>query len=132
MNKLEPIAELIKNILENHFNIQAKYSFDYENYSCICKSKTLKVGTSGFYKLKSEDSLFPRMHDGEKQDNRLRQRAFRDFLKDIVPVNLGYNPTIRINYKVANGKIKNFTDYDLKCIEEYLLKNDLLEKIKIK
>jgi len=28
MNKLEPIAKLIKNMLEQKFNIEAKYSFE--------------------------------------------------------------------------------------------------------
>ena len=28
MNKLEPIAELIKNRFEDKFNIEAKYSFE--------------------------------------------------------------------------------------------------------
>lgn len=62
----------------------------------------------------------------------MRQRAFRDFLKDIVVVNLGYNPTVRINYKVTNGKIKGFIDEDLKNIEEYIKKNGMLDKIVIK
>lgn len=64
--------------------------------------------TSGFYKLRSQDYLFPPMYESEKQDNRLRQRAFRDFLKDIVPVKLGYNPTVRISSKVTNNRIKDF------------------------
>jgi len=116
--------------LENSYK-SFDYSFDYQCYLDICKSKGLKVGTSGFYKLRSEDLLFPKMHTGEKQDNRLRQRAFRDFLKDIVPVKLGYNPTIRINYKVANGRIKGFTTDDLQCVEDYITKNNILEKITI-
>jgi hypothetical protein len=117
--------------LENSYK-SFDYSFDYQYYIDICKSKILKVGTSGFYKLRSEDLLFPKMYPGEKQDNRLRQRAFRDFLKDIVPVKLGYNPTIRINYKVTNGKIKGFTNDDLKSVENYLIKNNILGNIKIK
>lgn len=108
-----------------------EYSFNYIDYLEICKSRTLKLGTSGFYKLKSKDHLFPKMYDGEKQDNRLIQRAFRDFLKDIVPVNLGYNPTVRINYKVTNGNIKNFTNNDLKNVEVYLMKNNILKKMTI-
>ncbi len=116
--------------LENSYK-NFEYCLDYESYLNFCKSKKVRRGISGYDKIKSEDLLFPKMYDGEKQDNRQRQRAFRDFLKDTVPFYLGYNPTIRISYEVTNRKIRNFTTDDLKCIEQYLLKNSILNKIKI-
>jgi hypothetical protein len=108
-----------------------KYSFDYDEYINICEKRVLEPGTSGFHKLRTLDYLFPPIYEGEKQDNRLRQRAFRDFLKDIVPVKLGYNPTVRISNKVTNGKIKDFTSSDLDAVRAYLYDIDILEKIKM-
>ena len=71
------------------------------------------------------------MLKGEKQDNRIRQRAFRDYLKDIVPVKLGYNPTVRISYQVTNNRIKGFTEEDLENIKKYLYENDIFKRIQI-
>lgn len=116
--------------LENSYR-SFKYSFDYKEYLEICKKRILTPGRSGFYKLGGQDNLFPPMYISEKQDNRLRQRAFRDFLKDIVPVKLGYNPTVRIYSKVTNGRIKEFTSSDLEAVSVYLYGNDILEKIEI-
>lgn len=114
--------------LENSYE-NFKFSFNKEDYLEICTSRIINPGTSGFHKLKSKDCLFPAMYECEKQDNRLRQRAFRDFLKDIVPIYLGYNPTMRINYKVTNGKIKGFDEDDLNCVKNYILKGNYLENI---
>lgn len=108
-----------------------RYSFNYNHYFEICKSRVLEPGTSGFCKLRTQDNLFPQMFSGEKQDNRLRQRAFRDFLKDIVPVKLGFNPTVRISNKVTNGNIKDFTSEDLSKVRLYMIENNLLEKITV-
>lgn len=67
------------------------------------------------------------MLKGEKQDNRIRQRAFRDYLKDIVPVKLGYNPTVRISYQVTNNKIKEFTKEDLENIGRWNDENSFFQ-----
>ena len=106
-------------------------SFDYNHYLDLSESKIHNPGKSGFEKLKGKDSLFPEMLNGENQDNRIRQRAFRDFLKDIVPVRLGYNPTVRISYKVTNNKTKDFNQTDLDSIVKYFNDIDILSKIKL-
>lgn len=80
MNKLEPIAALKKEMLEAHFNIEVKYSFEQK------KEWLLNVPDKKLYN-KPLYELFPEMYESAKQDNRLRQRAFRGFLKDIVPLN---------------------------------------------
>lgn len=90
-----------------------------------------KPGKSGFQKLRSYDPLFPELSKGEGQDNRIRQRAFRDFLKDIIPIAKGFNPTLRIPYQVVNGKISNFNTGDLELIRQYIYDNELLNNIKV-
>ena len=105
-------------------------SIDLDLYKTIT-NKDKKPGNSGFHKLASHDPLFPEMYEGEKQDNRIRQRAFRDFLKDIIPNAIGINPTIRLPYHITNRKIKSFNDSDLKAIREYLIKKELIKKIKL-
>ena len=107
-----------------------RFSFDYNFYYELSSECVAKPGKSGFHRLRSTDILFPEMLKGNKQDNRIRQRAFRDYLKDIVPIKLGYNPTIRISYKVTNNKNKDFTKEDLENIKEYLYENDVFGKIK--
>lgn len=107
------------------------YSFDLELYKSTAKLKSVKPGTSGFQKLKSFDPLFPEILDGNKQDNRLRQRAFRDYLKDITPVIKRFNQTIRISFKTTNENIKAFSDNDLKCVRDYIISNKFLDKIKL-
>lgn len=116
--------------LENSYK-DFLYSFNYNQYLETCRSRILLPQTSGFFKLRGKDDLFPEMYDSEKQDNRLRQRAFRDFLKDIVPFKLGYNPTVRISSRVTNNKIKDFTSSDLEEIKAYLYDIYMLEKIRI-
>jgi len=116
--------------LEN-FASYNNYSFDLEHYLMLAKSKVVNPGNSGFQKVKRYDPLFPPMLDSDKQDNRLRQRAFRDFLKDITPSLKGFNWTIRISYKIANGKIDKFTEQDLNEIKAYILKNEYLDKLNL-
>lgn len=106
------------------------YLFNYNDYLETCNNRNLMPQTSGFYKLRSKDYLFPPMYESEKQDNWLRQRAFRDFLKDIVPVKLGYNPTVRIGSKVTNNRIKDFTSSYLEVVKSYLYDIDIFRKIK--
>lgn len=107
-------------------------SFDYKSYYELSSKLIVNPGKSGFHKLKSKDILFPELFEGEKQDNRIRQRAFRDYLKDIVPVKLGYNPTVRLSYRVTNNKIKDFTKEDLENIRIHLFKNNIFKNIKLK
>jgi len=92
--------------------------FSVQSYKSLC-NKVIKPGESGFTKLKSVDNLFPPMYQGSKQDNRVRQRAFRDFLKDYLPIINDCKPTIRIPYTLI-GKINNFTSDDLTKIRTYL------------
>ena len=80
----------------------------------------MKPGKSGFQKLKSNDILFPNFYDSELQDNRIRQRAFRDFLKDFLPIINKSNLIIRIPYHVTNKVIKNFSEVEISLIEGYL------------
>lgn len=105
------------------------FSFDYNSYYDLSSKSIVNPGKSGFHKLKSKDILFPEVLKGDKQDNRIRQRAFRDYLKDIVPVKLGYNPTVRISYKVTNNKTKEFTNKDLEDVKAYLYNIALFNKI---
>ena len=72
------------------------------------------------------------MFRGEKQDNRIRQRAFRDYLKDIIPVKLGYNPTVRISYQITQNRINGFTEEDLVNIKRYLYDNGIFQKVLLK
>ena len=116
--------------LENSYK-DFLYSFNYNQYLETCRSRILLPQTSGFFKLRGKDDLFPEMYKSEKQDNRLRQRAFRDFIKDIVPFKLGYNPTIRISSGVTNNKIKDFTSSDLEEVKAYLYDIDMFEKIRM-
>lgn len=118
-----------RNLTLNHYN-QFPIAFeinDYKSFNNVIK----KPGTSGFQKLKSTDPLFPELYKGEKQDNRIRQRAFRDFLKDIYPIAKDCNPTLRIPFQIVNSKIKGFNDSDIELIRKYLLQRRLFEKITV-
>jgi len=105
-------------------NVKINFSLNY--YGELNSNAIIKPGKSGFTKLKSKDPLFPEMLKGEKQDNRIRQRAFRDFLKDILTIENGYNPTLRIPYHVTNNRIADFDNKDLKKVKEYIYKNELI------
>ncbi len=100
--------------------------FPIQLYKELNNGIEIKPGKSGFTKLKSYDPLFPPMLTGEKQDNRIRQRAFRDFLKDILPIENGYNPTLRIPYHVTNKNINDFTEAEIKNVEKYIIENELI------
>ena len=97
-----------------------------EDNQSLNDSLMIKPGKSGFTKLKSNDPLFPATLEGDKQDNRVRQRAFRDFLKDLLPIVNGFNPTLRIPYHIRNKNIKDFTESDLISLHEYILENKLV------
>lgn len=116
--------------LENGYH-NLNVAFDLNLYRELSAKRKVKPANSGFEKLSTEDLLFPPMLDGEKQDNRVRQRAFRDYIKDIVPIKLGYNPTLRISYKVTNNHINDFTEDDINKVKYYLYTNEVFNKIKL-
>lgn len=125
---------------KQHFNQFRKLSldhyqgintgFDVNYYRNLC-NRIQNPGASGFTKLKSSDDLFPELLVGGNQDNRVRQRAFRDLLKDFTPISHGFNPTIRIPYHVTNKKIKDFDTTDLEDVKIYLIGNGILDRINI-
>jgi hypothetical protein len=132
----EPFNFAIEFDEKQHFNQFRKMTLDFYNqikikfplnlYKQLNDNIKINPGNSGFTKLKSIDILFPEILVGEKQDNRVRQRAFRDFMKDLLPVEYGYSPTLRIPYHVTDKNISNFTNIELINIEKYLIDNDLI------
>lgn len=132
----EPFNFAIEFDEKQHFNQFRKITLDFYDkidikypigvYKELNNQIEIKPGNSGFTKLKSNDPLFPEMLEGEKQDNRIRQRAFRDFLKDILPIENGFNPTLRIPYQVTNKSITDFTESELKNVENYIKNNELI------
>ena len=119
---------------EQHFNQFRARTLDFygdfdcginlEEYKQYCNVE-LKPGKSGFQKLSKADPLFPPMSKGDKQDNRIRQRAFKDFLKDIVPMAKDYCPTVRIPFHIVSKKT-GFTKEDCMLIVAYIDKYDLI------
>ena len=111
----------------------AHTSFDWDQYVALAGATTLPAGTTPFQRLKSYDPLFPPFLDGEAQDNRMRQRAFRDFLKDITPMVMPkVNPTIRIHYRVTHGRIKDFSTEDLQAVEAYVMRCGILDGMRLR
>lgn len=108
------------------FYDKIKIKFPIKTYKELNKEIKIKPGKSGFTKLQSNDPLFPEMLEGEKQDNRIRQRAFRDFLKDLLPNENGFKPTLRIPYQVTNNSIDDFTETELQNVEKYIIENELI------
>jgi hypothetical protein len=104
--------------------IKTGYPLDY--YRKLTEKATVKAGKSGFTRLKHADLLFPEMLEGEKQDNRIRQRAFRDYLKDLLPNDNACKPTLRIPYTLTSNKIKDFSSEDLDRVKAYILDNKLI------
>jgi hypothetical protein len=110
----------------------AKCLANYDHYLALAEATFIPPGKSPFQRLKSFDPLFPPVLDGDAQDNRMRQRAFRDFLKDITPkVMPNMNPTIRISYRVTNGRIRDFTAEDLKAVQTYLVRGGGIEQMRL-
>lgn len=132
----EPFNFAIEFDEKQHFNQFRKTTLDYYDkidikypirfYKELNNGIEIKPGKSGFTRLKSNDPLFPEILEGEKQDNRIRQRAFRDFLKDLLPVENGFNPTLRIPYQVTNKKINDFTETEIRNVEKYINENELI------
>tara|TARA_R100000935_G_scaffold55169_1_gene84867 strand:- start:9 stop:971 length:963 start_codon:yes stop_codon:yes gene_type:complete len=125
----EPYNLAIEFDEKQHFNIFRKKTlayyedlemgFNLNDYQKL-NERIIKSGKSGFTKLKSNDPLFPEMNEGDNQDNRIRQRAFRDYLKDISPLAQGFKPTVRIPYSITNGSIKDFSKEELMSIKRYI------------
>lgn len=132
----EPFNFAIEFDEKQHFNQYRRITLDYYDkietkfpvkfYKKLNEDVEIKPGKSGFTRLKSYDPLFPEMLEAEKQDNRIRQRAFRDFLKDLLPIENGFNPTLRIPYHVTDMSITDFSEAELKNIEKYIKDYDLI------
>ena len=115
-----------------HFPQYRDYSFDFDHYLELCLATPGTPNTTTFHRLKSFDPLFPPLLAGEAQDNRIRQRAFRDFLKDITPEIAGdrrHNPTMRISYQLTRGRRGWFEDEDLRLVEDHIHTMGFLDKI---
>lgn len=112
-------------LLTLDFYQDIKHKFPISIYQKFCKEKIVKPGSSGFQKLKSNDPLFPELFSGPKQDNRIRQRAFRDYLKDILPLHHKFGATLRIPFQIV-GKIKDFNHDDMKVIANYIANQKLI------
>ena len=97
--------------------------FEFGQYARLSK-KLVKPGSdrSGFNFLKTPDPLFPPIPRSKLQDNRHRQRAFRDFLKDVIAKEKGIKPTVRIPAEVIMNKRNNLNERDVKKIKDYLQK----------
>jgi hypothetical protein len=132
----EPFNFAIEFDEKQHFNQFRKITLDYYDkidikfpisfYKKLNNGIEIKPGKSGFTKLKSNDPLFPEMLEGERQDNRTKQRAFRDFLKDLLPIENGFNPTLRIPYQVTNKSVKDFTETEILNVGKYINENKLI------
>lgn len=113
-----------------HFPNYRDYSFAYDHYLALCHATPGAPDTTTFTRLKSFDPLFPPLLTGAAQDNRTRQRAFRDFLKDITAsITPNANPTIRINYQLTRGRRGWFESEDLRLVEDHILEMGFLDKI---
>lgn len=70
------------------------------------------------------------MLSGDRQDNRIRQRAFRDFLKDVVPLTRSdVNPTRRVGAYVLGWKRTGFSSADCQAVCEHLSEVGALDLI---
>ncbi len=121
-----------RHITLNHCYIYNDLLSNYPDYLSWNENVTKKPGKSGFQKLKGFDPLFPPLLKGDKQDNRIRQRAFRDFLKDIIPrCIIHLNPTVRVSYHVTDKVVRDFTGDDLEKIGEHLDRICLWDRINL-
>ena len=115
---------------KQHFNEFREISLDYykdvevnyplQLYRKLNDKAQIKPGKTTLTKIGGHDPIFPELLSGEAQDNRIRQRAFRDYLKDLLPLANDMNPTLRIPYQVMNKKIKNFESDDFNSLRIYL------------
>jgi len=130
----EPFQMIVEFDEDQHFNqfrgmtLKSDFYNDYPGFKigeyARLSSNLIKPGSkkSGFNYLKNPDPLFPENQGSEMQDNRHRQRAFRDFLKDVTAKERGIKPTIRIPAEIILNKRNSLNDKDISKIKEYLLK----------
>ena len=79
-----------------HYMTDVPVAFDKQRFLCASRDKSRLEG-GGF--AKPRPPLFP------GRDGRHRQRAFRDALADILPIDHCYAPTLRIAYFEVEGWI---------------------------
>jgi len=116
-------------LIEKSFGVTV--NMDWQNYLSHCRERYILPGISGFQKIKTADPLFPEIYPGQKQNNRPRQRAFRDLMKDLLPLENTMNPTLRISYRETAEVIKDFTEKELYAIEQSLLNREFPASLKI-
>lgn len=126
---------------EQHFNTHrlhaldaaafySRCAFDVDAYKAACRARPALPGETSFTRLKSCDPLFPPLLEGAAQDNRTRQRAFRDALKDAAPFALPHlNPTLRVSWEIAHGKRGYFDERDIEAVLEHLGANGFLDEM---
>jgi hypothetical protein len=130
----EPFQMIVEFDEDQHFNqfrgMTLKSDF-YKGYPGFKMGEYIRLSRtiiqpgskkSGFNYLKSPDPLFPENPGNQRQDNRHRQRAFRDFLKDVIANEKGIKPTVRIPSELIKNKRNFLNDKDIEKIKEYLLK----------
>lgn len=128
----EPFELIVEYDEEQHFNqfrLTTLENAFYKNYKgfdtpyyVTLSNRTVKPGSrkSGFSFLKSADPLFPENLTEDKQDNRHRQRAFRDMMKDLSAAERSIKPLIRIPASITGWKRGGLSQNDLQKIREYL------------
>ncbi len=126
---------------EQHFNTHrlrtldaasfySRCAFDVEAYRTACRQRPALPGETSFTQLKSDDPLFPPLLEGPGQDNRTRQRAFRDALKDAASFAMPHlNPTLRVSWEVSHGKRGYFDERDIDAVQEHLVAISFLDGI---
>ena len=107
---------------------EKKWRLNIDEYLQYCKTQIARPGTSGFHKLNSKDPLFLPIDNENKQDNRHRQRAFRDMLKDFLGL-INSNGVLRIPYHIVSKKTAHFDNQDLKKIVKYVKEKKLIEDL---
>ena len=117
---------------EQHFNQYRLITLEspfYHEYKGIdvrlykdLSGRLVKGGTreDGFHYLQKEDPLFPEKKGNLLQDNKDRQRAFRDFLKDMIAIEKGIGSTVRIPGSLVEWKRTGLSDTDLELIAQDL------------
>jgi|GEM_PF-1431849 hypothetical protein len=112
------------------FKDYAVLPLDLAGYTKECAQRVIQPGSSGFTRLKTSDPLFPAMLEGDKQDNRVRQRAFRDFLKDVIPyARESCNPTWRIGSYIIGHKRNGFDLIDCQAVKDHIERFELLKHV---
>jgi len=129
-----PFTMMVEYDEEQHFNpfrgmtLECGLYVDWNGFPmhlykdlCDVPEKTGSM-KSGFYTLQSADPLFPEREGEERQNNRLRQRAFRDLVKDAWSVEMGWPPVLRIPAFIVDWKRKGLNSSDCTLIKDYIKK----------